>query len=86
MLNLAEQPDEGVQLAGIFSRNGNGCLTILRDEPAEGYVSISFTANDETSVADTDAQTLIVPSRLFDSALDLAGYTASPAKARPRRS
>ena len=71
-------------LSGIFAQSDLGCLTILRDEPVEAYVSISFTPNTETTVADVDAQMICVHVTLFEKALELAGYVASP-KGRPRR-
>ncbi len=78
-------PEEAPLRSGIFAQNEHGCLTILRDEPSEGFVSISFTPNDETSVADFDAQTMSFHAPLFDKALELAGYTAQPPKGRRRQ-
>jgi hypothetical protein len=75
---------ESVLQSGVFASNGQGCLTILRDEPAIGYVSISFTPNEDTTAADLDVQNLMVPMALFDSALELAGYASQPKGKRPR--
>lgn len=66
---------ESETLTGLFSRNTRGCLTILRDQPAKGYATISFTRDEDSTVADVDAQTLIVPEELFDNALKAAGYS-----------
>jgi hypothetical protein len=86
MSAVPENLPEDEPRTGLFSQNGHGCLTILRDEPVPGYVSISFTPNDETTTADLEVQTLCVPQALFDSALELAGYAISGPKGRPRRS
>lgn len=70
------------EVSGLFSHNGEGCITVLRDQPVRGYVSISYTPNDESSTADLDAQTIVVPSLLFDRALDLAGYAIKTPRAK----
>ena len=70
-----ETPAGGLnETSGVFSHNGQGCITVLRDQPVAGYVSISYTPNDESSTADLDAQTIVVPEKLFDRALIIAGY------------
>lgn len=86
MTATAENLPEDGPRTGLFSQDGTGCLTILRDEPSTGYVSISFTPSDETSIADLEVQTLCVPQTLFDSALELAGYAIGSPKGRSRRS
>jgi hypothetical protein len=83
---VAETSPEDGPRTGLFSQDGTGCLTILRDEPVAGYVSISFTPNEETTTADLEVQTLCVPQSLFDSALELAGYAIGSTKGRSRRS
>lgn len=64
--------EHGDTLSGAFAQNSIGCLTIQFNGTR---VVISYTPNDETSVADVDAQMLIVPERLFVPALERAGYS-----------
>ena len=65
--------EQGDTLSGAFAQSGIGCLTI---QFTGTCVVIAFTPNDETSVADLDAQMLIVPEKLFAPALERAGYVS----------